>query len=108
MSGAVTTWRGATTSPATAFTTRQAVIRCRCSVMARANHAGVSSTMKIDPPSGAAAIRAPATAGTAEFDGLKMQREDDVLNLQLRMRSRDGTVRWQPFRFERYDPSAEG
>ena len=53
------------------------------------------------------AAASPATDSTAEFDGLKMQREDDVLNLQLRMRSQDGSVRWQPFRFERYDPAAQ-
>ena len=40
----------------------------------------------------------------ARFKGLTVDRDGDELEIKLRMRSNDGSVREEPFRFRRYDP----
>lgn len=41
---------------------------------------------------------------SAAFDGLKIERDGDRLEVRLHMRSEDGSKRWEELSFERYVP----
>ncbi len=40
----------------------------------------------------------------ATFKGLTFERDGDSLNIKLRMRSKDGSVRWETLSFQSYEP----
>jgi len=43
---------------------------------------------------------------TAVFDGLRIERIGDRLEIRLHMRSKDGSTRWESLRFDRYAPES--
>jgi len=43
---------------------------------------------------------------TAVFDGLRIERTGDRLEIRLHMRSKDGSTRWEPLGFDRYVPGS--
>ncbi len=46
-------------------------------------------------------------SGEADFAGLTMKRDGDKLDLQIKMRSSDGSTAWEPIRLRRTSPDAK-